>query len=121
MDKRVQQALRLISRDLRHPFKLKDVAHDVNLSMPRLRYLCKAETGMTPAQYFKAVRMQEACRLLETTFLSVKQVAAEIGVRDVSHFVRDFKKAYGQTPTQHRERQTTAKGRRPRPLIFANK
>jgi transcriptional regulator GlxA family with amidase domain len=109
MDIRVRQALRLMSRDLSHPLNLKDVARAVSLSTPRLRYLCKAETGMTPARYLKAMRMQEARRLLETTFLSVKQVAAEIGIRDVSHFVRDFKKAYGLTPTQHREQQTLDK------------
>lgn len=104
MDMRVRQALQLMSRDLCRSLRLNDVARTVNLSTPRLRYLCRAETGMTPAQHLKGMRMQEARRLLETTFLSVKQVSAGVGIGDVSHFVRDFKKAYGLTPTQYRER-----------------
>jgi len=34
--------------------------------------------------------------------LSVKQIAAEVGTGDVSHFVRNFKKASGTAPTAHR-------------------
>jgi AraC-like DNA-binding protein len=46
--------------------------------------------------------MDVAKVLLETTFLSVKEVAAKSGFNDLSHFVRDFKKMNGLTPTDHR-------------------
>jgi AraC-like DNA-binding protein len=42
--------------------------------------------------------------LLETTDRSVKEIRAEIGVEDESHFFRDFKRAYGLTPAQYRAR-----------------
>jgi AraC-like DNA-binding protein len=48
--------------------------------------------------------MQQAKDLLEATFLSVKEIMNIVGIRDDSHFVRDFKKTYGATPTQHRRR-----------------
>src|SRR5687768_3187080 len=48
--------------------------------------------------------MQRARELLETSYLSVKQVMARVGVTDESHFVRDFKKACGLTPARYRER-----------------
>jgi hypothetical protein len=57
MDFRVRHAQRLISEDLRRPLMLEEVARAVNLSPPRLRYLFKAETDMTPAQYQKSLRM----------------------------------------------------------------
>ena len=50
--------------------------------------------------------MQRAQELLQNTFLSVKEVAFSIGVRDVSHFVRDFKKLCGQTPSEFRAKAT---------------
>ena len=53
-------------------------------------------------QYLKALRMQTACELLETTDLSIKQIMLGVGIRDESHFVRDFKRKYGMTPTQYR-------------------
>ena len=53
-------------------------------------------------QYLKALRLEKACELLGTTYLSVKEIAVQVGLNDASHFVRDFKKVYGLTPTQHR-------------------
>jgi transcriptional regulator GlxA family with amidase domain len=111
MDLRVQQALRLISEDVRRPLVLGEIARAVNLSTPRLRYLFKAETGMTPAQHLKALRMQKAKELLEGTFLNVKQIMLQVGIKDQSHFVRDFRELYGHTPTEYRRnnhRQTKA-------------
>jgi AraC-like DNA-binding protein len=46
--------------------------------------------------------MARAKILLETTFLSVKQIMTEVGLSDESHFVRDFKSAYGESPTKFR-------------------
>lgn len=48
--------------------------------------------------------MDRAKYLLETSFLSVKQIAHQVGLNDESHFVRDFKKAYGEPPTHYRVR-----------------
>lgn len=57
---------------------------------------------MPPIQYLKVLRMERAKHLLETSFLSVKEIAHIVGVNDESHFVRDFKKTYGVPPTSYR-------------------
>ena len=80
-----------------------DLAKAVNLSPWRLCHIFKSETNVAPLQYLKALRMEHAKRLLETTFLSVKQVMTEVGVRDESHFARDFKATYGVSPTTFRQ------------------
>lgn len=102
MDFRVRHALRIISEDVRHPLMLEEIARAVGLSPPRLRSLFKAETGVTPAQHLKALRMQRAKKLLEETFLNVKQVMLEVGIKDASHFTRDFRELYGRTPAEYR-------------------
>ncbi|MBA3832995.1 MAG: helix-turn-helix transcriptional regulator [Chthoniobacterales bacterium] len=61
----------------------------------------KSETGVPIARYGRQLRLAEARELLRTTFLSVKEVAARVGVTGMSHFVRDFKKAYGSTPGRY--------------------
>jgi YesN/AraC family two-component response regulator len=91
---------------------LSKMAQSVNLSPSRLRYLFKCQVGMPPAQYLKAFRMERARELLETTFLSVKQIRSSIGVNDHSHFIREFKKSYGVTPAQYRIRLASAETRR---------
>ena len=103
MDFRVRQAIRLISADLRRPLVLEEIARTVNLSPPRLRYLFKAETGMTPAQHLKSLRMQKAKGLLEESFLNVKQIMLQVGINDESHFARDFRELYGLTPAEYRK------------------
>jgi two-component system response regulator YesN len=104
MDHRVQKVLRLIKEDLSRRLTPGEIARAVNLSPAHLRYLFKAETGMSIMQYQKALRMDEARRLLESTFLSGKEIMSRIGITDESHFVRDFKQNYGITPAQYRAR-----------------
>ena len=103
MDRRIQKAIALVGKSPRRALPLSELASSLNLSVSRLRLLFKAATGLSLTQYLKLLRMQEAKSLLETTFLNVKQIAARIGIKDVSHFVRDFKKAYGMSPKQYRE------------------
>ena len=81
---------------------LAETAHAVNLSASRLRHLFKDEIGLTPAQYVRALRKEEARRLLETTFLRVKEIALIVGMSDSSHLVREFKKDCALTPAQYR-------------------
>lgn len=59
---------------------------------------------MSIGEYLKNLRMQKAGELLETTSLSVKEVGAAVGMLDQSHFVRAFKKSYGLTPSQYRDK-----------------
>jgi AraC-like DNA-binding protein len=40
--------------------------------------------------------------MLRTTFLSLKEIAEEVGTISVSHFMKDFKKRYGMTPREYR-------------------
>ena len=57
---------------------------------------------MAPTQYLRKLRMERALELLETSLLSIKEIAAKVGYNDSSHFMREFKKSYGSTPSQYR-------------------
>lgn len=104
MDTRVQKLVHFIQKDLSRKVTLSEMAESVNLSPSHLRSLFKAEIGMTPVQYQKKLRLLEARTLLENTFLNVQEIMVRVGLRDDSHFVRDFKKLYGLTPAQYRAR-----------------
>ncbi len=104
MDKRIETAIELMKVDLRRVLSLSMMARSVNLSTSRFYYLFNSEIRMPPARYLRIVRMQAAKDLLETTFLSVKEIVALAGFNDESHFVRNFKKLYGVTPSEHRGR-----------------
>jgi transcriptional regulator GlxA family with amidase domain len=104
MDPRIEKTIGLLEESLHRTVHYDEIARTVNLSLPRLRSLFKAETGEPLARYHKALRMREARRLLEETFLSIKQIMRRVGINDESHFVRDFKKINAVYPTQYRAR-----------------
>ena len=104
MDHRVQKVIALMKEYLHRGWPASKLARFVNVSPSRLHQLFKDETGLPPAKYQHLLRMEQAKELLETSYLSIKEVMAQVGVADESHFVRDFKKSYGVTPAKYRER-----------------
>ena len=104
MAERVKRVIELMQGDPSRSFTLGKMAASVNLSAPYFCFLFKSITGVPPAKYLKALRMQQAASLLTTTFLSVKEIVRHVGLTDESHFVRDFKRLYGVTPSEYRSR-----------------
>lgn len=102
MAERVKRVIELMQGDPSRNFTLGKMAASVNLSAPYFCYLFKTITGVPPAKYLKSLRMQQSTVLLTTTFLSVKEIVRRVGLTDESHFVRDFKRIYGVTPSEYR-------------------
>jgi transcriptional regulator GlxA family with amidase domain len=102
MDKRVETVIALMKADLRQQLPLRKLATSVDLSPTRLSSLFKSELGIPPIRFLRRLRMRDAEILLATTFMSIKEVMGRVGFNDESHFVRDFKRINGMTPTQFR-------------------
>jgi AraC-like DNA-binding protein len=102
MDWKTRVVINYIVDNLNRKHNLKELAELVNLSPSRLCYKFKAETGTSLARYQKSLKLEKAKELLETTCLRVKEIMVRVGIEDESHFVRDFKKIFNVTPTQHR-------------------
>ena len=88
--------------DVRGEVSLAELSQSVNLSVWRLCHIFKSDTGMPPIRYLRLLRMEKAKDLLESSFLSVKEIAYQVGMNDESHFVRDFKSTYGFSPALYR-------------------
>jgi AraC-like DNA-binding protein len=104
MDLRVKTIEQLMRDDVRREWSLLELARTVNLSVWRLSHIFASEVGKSPMQYLRQLRMDRAKYLLETSFLSVKEIAHQVGLNDESHFVRGFKKLHGDAPTRYRLR-----------------
>jgi AraC family transcriptional regulator of arabinose operon len=102
MDRRIDIIISKFKKDTAAPWDISTLAVLVNLSPSRFRHLFKQETGTTPAQYLKELRLVKAEKMLRTTFLSIKQILKQVGIRSNAHFVRDFRRKYGTTPTAYR-------------------
>jgi transcriptional regulator GlxA family with amidase domain len=103
-DARIRMVQSMAHRQTQRRLSLDDLGETTGLSTSRLSHLFRSQTGMPPKQYLKLVRLQRARELFETTLLSVKEVAAQVGAHDVSHFVRDFESSFGLSPARYRLR-----------------
>jgi transcriptional regulator GlxA family with amidase domain len=102
VDKRVEKIIQMMRDDVRGELSLAEFAQSVNLSVWRLCHIFKSDVGMPPIRYLRQLRMERAKHLLESSFLSVKEIAFQVGLNDESHFVRDFKSTYGYSPALYR-------------------
>jgi AraC family transcriptional regulator, exoenzyme S synthesis regulatory protein ExsA len=103
MDTRIPIIIKVISSNFQKPWKIEELAEIVNLSKSQFEELFRLEMQIPPLQFLKNLRFEKAKILLETTFLTIKEIGFSVGINDQSHFVRDFKKKYGLTPTEYRK------------------
>jgi len=102
METKIQIIIEYMEDNIQENLSLIELAQCVNLTPSHLCYLFKAHKGISPMQFLKARRLEKACGLLKTTLLSIKEITSHVGIRDESHFTRDFKKSYGVTPSHYR-------------------
>ena len=65
--------------------------------------------GISPQEYLKRYRLEISKRRLDYTELSVADIVREIHFSSIAAFHREFKKLYGQTPSQYRRSENSKK------------
>lgn len=107
-DPRIRHALSLLlaapnsSADGRLP-RVSDLPHSIAMSRSQFYRLFRTFVGMPPGRLRKRLILHTAAELLLLHgHLSVKQVAASVGLSDISHFSRSFANEFGMTPTAFR-------------------
>ena len=78
------------------------LARQANLSERHFSRVFKAEVGVSPADHIEAVRLEAACRLLESTHAAIEQVASTCGFGTAETMNRSFRRRLGTTPGEHR-------------------
>ncbi|WP_217556643.1 helix-turn-helix domain-containing protein [Paenibacillus sp. GbtcB18] len=81
------------------------LADRLNLSAAYLSVYIKEKTGANFSEQLNAIRIRRAKELLGDTGLSVQEISARIGYRNVTSFNRMFKKMTGLPPGEYRKRQ----------------
>jgi len=85
---------------------LADVSH---LSISALERRFKKHLRKTPKQFINEIRLENARRLLVGTKIAISDVANDSGFTDHSYFSKQFKKLFGQLPSEFRSQQFTVK------------
>lgn len=105
MDLRVEQTITRMEELLHTEISVGDLADAVGLSVSQLSRLFRTHTGLTPGVYLRRLRLDRARLLIERSSLNVSEVMAQVGIKDPSHFARDFRRAFGYGPRELRQLQ----------------
>lgn len=97
-DIRIGHVVALIQAQVAEPCTVDLLAQAVNMSPSYLSRLFRQQTGHSPASFVREQRLRRAYELIQTTFLSVKEIMAAVGWNDPSHFSRAFKRRFGVSP-----------------------
>lgn len=97
----------LMQEHIHSQLNLDTLAASANVSKFHFIKKFKAWSGQSPIQYFIHMKVQRACYLLDSTAMSVKEVAAALGYDDVYYFSRLFKKVLGIAPSAYRHHRGT--------------
>jgi AraC family transcriptional regulator len=100
MDQRVRNIIAFMNANIESQLSVRELAKVVHLSPSHFRRLFREQTGKPITRYLRDLRLQHSRHLLETTYLSVKEIATSVGLTSISHFVAQFKKAHGVTPSR---------------------
>jgi AraC-like DNA-binding protein len=101
---RIAKAIEQIRKEFDKPLSIETIAGDLSMSISGFHHHFKAVTAMSPLQFQKQLRLQEARRLMLGENLDAASAAYRVGYDDASHFNREYKRLFGMPPMRDVER-----------------
>ncbi len=101
---RMVRAVQTLREDFDKPLRIEHLARKLGMSVSGFHAHFKAVTAMSPLQFQKQLRLQEARRLMVSTNLDAAEAGYRVGYDDASHFSREYKRHFGEPPMRDVER-----------------
>lgn len=99
----LQELRRRVLEELdNNELKINDIAIAMGIGRNRFQKEIKDLTGITPVEFVRSVRLQEAYKKLSDKSLSISEVAYSVGFNNLSYFTRSFKQEFGMLPSEVR-------------------
>jgi AraC-like DNA-binding protein len=95
---RIAEAIERFRKEFDQPLRIDNVAHELGMSVSGFHYHFKALTAMSPLQFQKHLRLQEARRLMLGEGLDATSAGYRVGYGNASHFTREYKRLFGAPP-----------------------
>jgi AraC-like DNA-binding protein len=100
----IARAIARLREDFNQPVRIEELAQELGMSVSSFHYHFKAVTAMSPLQFQKRLRLQEARRLMVSKDLDATTAAYQVGYNDASHFNREYKSVFGVPPMRDVQR-----------------
>ncbi|MDR1536112.1 MAG: AraC family transcriptional regulator [Planctomycetota bacterium] len=94
----VAQAVSWLRNNFQKPFRVEDLAERVHMSPSTLHRRFKEVTSLSPIQFQKRLRLQEAQRLMLAEDFGVAEVCYTVGYENIAQFTREYKRLFGEPP-----------------------
>jgi AraC-like DNA-binding protein len=95
---RLARAISWLRANFSQPMKVEDLADLVHMSVSSFHEHFKSVTSMSPLQYQKALRLQEARRLMLSTMMDAGTASQRVGYLSASQFSREYSRFFGSAP-----------------------
>ncbi len=109
----IARAIERLRQGFDQPLRVEQMARELGMSVSGFHHHFKAVTAMSPLQFQKRLRLQEARRLMLGEDLDAASAAFRVGYNDASHFNREYKSLYGLPPRRDVQRLRQTAGARP--------
>lgn len=96
--RRISKAIGHMREHFDETLKVEEVARNVGMSVSGFHFHFKSVTAMSPLQFQKQMRLQEARRLMLGEDLDAASAGFRVGYEDPAYFSRDYKKLFGAPP-----------------------
>lgn len=97
-------AVERLRKDFKEPLRIESIARELGMSVSGFHHHFKSVTAMSPLQFQKQLRLQEARRLMLGQNIDATSAAYHVGYDDASHFNREYKRLFGAPPMRDVER-----------------
>jgi len=94
----ITRAIDWLKGNYTEPLRIDDLARQVNMSTSTFHHHFRALTAMSPLQYQKRLRLNEARRLMLVQPLDATTVAFQVGYESTSQFNREYSRLFGSPP-----------------------
>jgi AraC-like DNA-binding protein len=101
---RVANAVSWLRTNFDQPANIEELATLVNMSVTSFHRQFKAVTGMSPLQYQKTLRLQEARRLMLTAMIDTGAAGRRVGYMSAAQFSREYSRFFGSAPKKDIDR-----------------
>ncbi len=106
----IARAVQRFRRHFDQPIRVEEVAQELGMSVSSFYQHFKSVTAMSPLQFQKRLRLQEARRLMLSEDLDATSAAYRVGYSDSSYFSREYKGLFGEPPRRDVDRLREASG-----------
>ena len=96
--RRISRAIGHLREHFNQPLKIENIARQFGMSVSGFHYHFKSVTALSPLQFQKQIRLQEARRLMLGEDLDAASAGLRVGYEDPSYFSREYKKLFGAPP-----------------------